>query len=78
MPQSLSGPLQAGIRFFLPPLPALPTASLAVGLPSGREYGLTVFRVSDNGRLGVGCFPVCLCPRVTRLQDHIRTLTFLV
>jgi hypothetical protein len=78
MPQSLSGPLQAGIRFFLHPIPALPTTSLAVGLPSGREYGLTVFRVSDNGRLGVGILPVCLCPRVIRGEDHIRTHTILV
>ncbi|AVK72210.1 hypothetical protein BJN34_0135 [Cupriavidus necator] len=31
--QSLSGPLQPGIRFFQPPIPAQPTAFLAVRLP---------------------------------------------
>jgi hypothetical protein len=30
----LSGPLQPGIRFFHNPLPATPTASLAIGLPT--------------------------------------------
>src|SRR6266478_1038356 len=32
-PQPLSAPLQAGIRFLRSPLPASPSASLAVGLP---------------------------------------------
>jgi hypothetical protein len=44
----VSTPLQRGIRFFHPPLPAPPTAFLAVGLPSlkraGQGYGLTEFR----------------------------------
>lgn len=33
MSHPLSGPLQPGIRFFQPPIPAQPTASLAVRLP---------------------------------------------
>lgn len=33
MSQPLSGPLQPGIRFFQPPIPAQPTAFLAVRLP---------------------------------------------
>jgi hypothetical protein len=44
MLQSLSDPLQIGLRFFRIPLPALPSAFLAVGLPSpGRNTGLPCF-----------------------------------
>jgi hypothetical protein len=51
--QPLSAPLQSGIRFFHPPIPAIPWTRLAARLPSGRSllrmkgnYGLTTFRVS--------------------------------
>ena len=37
MLQPLSGPLQAGVRFLRVPLPTLPSAFLAVGLPSSGE-----------------------------------------
>ena len=33
----LSRPLQPGVRFFHDPLPALPTASLAIGLPTRKQ-----------------------------------------
>jgi hypothetical protein len=37
--QPLSGPLQPGIRFFQPPIPAQPTAFLAVRLPEPTALG---------------------------------------
>src|SRR5262249_36486560 len=46
----LSGPLQTGIRLLPPPLPAAPSAGLAVGFPLREDYGLTTFR----GGNGVG------------------------
>ena len=33
----LSGPLQPGVRFLHDPLPALPTASLTIGLPKSKQ-----------------------------------------
>ena len=41
-------PLQAAVRFFRPPLPAPPTASLAGCLPNGQRYGLTMFRLKNT------------------------------
>jgi hypothetical protein len=41
--QPVSAPLQRGIRFFHPPLPALPSASLTVRVPWWEEDGLTTF-----------------------------------
>lgn len=43
-PTSVSPPLQRGLCFLQPPLPAHPTAFLAVSLPSGQMVGLTLFR----------------------------------
>jgi hypothetical protein len=40
----LSDPLQVGIRFLPRPLPAAPSAYLAVCFPQGGDYGLTTFR----------------------------------
>ena len=52
----LSSPLQAGIRFLRPPLPALLSPLLAGRLPSRlrtqEEYGLTVLRRCDTNGLG--------------------------
>jgi len=42
--QPLSAPLQSGIRFLHPPLPAAPSARLATRFPSREGYGLTTFR----------------------------------
>ncbi|MGF6813059.1 hypothetical protein OKW30_008276 [Paraburkholderia sp. Clong3] len=43
--QPVSRPLQPGIRFLRIPLPAPPTARLAVRLPIGQRYGLTLFHM---------------------------------
>lgn len=40
------------------PCPHPQQLSLRSACPFGRRYGFTVFHVSDNGRLGVGSFPV--------------------
>jgi hypothetical protein len=40
MSQPLSAPLQVGIRFLPPPLPATPSAHLATRFPKGRATGL--------------------------------------
>src|SRR5262249_27433334 len=42
--QPLSGPLPAGVRLLPPPLPAAPSAPLAVRCPSREGYGFTTFR----------------------------------
>ena len=63
----LSRPLQPGVRFFHDPLPALPTASLTIGLPAvlcGRRYGLTLFHSSNRNSLGPAFPPVALRRRV--------------
>src|SRR4029453_2804368 len=41
--QPLSNPLQAGVRFFRPPVPAALSAGLAACFPWGEGYGLTKF-----------------------------------
>ncbi len=41
--EPLSTPLQSGLRFLQHPLPAPPSAHLAVCFPEGKEYGLTTF-----------------------------------
>jgi hypothetical protein len=48
MLQPLCRPLQTAIRFLRPPLPASPTVSLAGHLPTGQQYGLTVFRAKNT------------------------------
>ncbi|AXK65697.1 hypothetical protein CN645_12245 [Burkholderia sp. IDO3] len=55
MSQPLSAPLQRGIRFFRPPIPARSTAFLAVRLPSvlpRQPYGLTTFPACHTTGLG--------------------------
>lgn len=77
--QPLSEPLQPGIRFFQPPLPALPTASLTVGLPlARRKYGLTEFHFNDTSGLGAAYPPVVICQRIPRCNGNDRPCTFLV
>jgi len=43
--QPLSRPLQAGVRFVRPPVPAALSAGLAACFPSWERYGLTKFRL---------------------------------
>jgi hypothetical protein len=59
MLQSLSVPLQDGIRFFRVPLPASLSASLARSFPFWEKYGFSVFRAS-NRWLGPLSSPVAL------------------
>ena len=55
----VSAPLQSGLRFLRLPLPASPSASLAVGLPVIQQgYGLTLFRVGDKSGLGSASPPM--------------------
>ncbi len=56
--QALSCSLQAGIRFFRVPLPAVPWAFLAVGFPLQENYGLTSFRVDNMSGLGATYTPI--------------------
>ncbi len=44
MSQLLSASLQGGLRFFHPPLPATPSAFLAIGFPLRESDRLTTFR----------------------------------
>ena len=46
--QPLSTPLQDGLRFFHPPLPARPWARLTVRFPDRETYGVTMFHVSNS------------------------------
>jgi hypothetical protein len=62
----LSIPLQGGIRLLRHPLPASSTVFLAVHLPRGQRYGLTVFHTCYTSRLGSAYSPVTLCPCVRR------------
>ena len=47
--QPLSTPLQDGVRFFHPPLPARLSARLTARFPSRETYGVAMFRLSNNG-----------------------------
>jgi hypothetical protein len=60
MVQSLSVPLQDGIRFFRVPLPASLSASLARSFPFWEQYGFSVFRASNRCGLGPLSSPVAL------------------
>ena len=62
MAQALSIPLQNGIRFFYPPLPAAPSAFLTDCFPKKKwgDYGLTVFRVNNISGLGSASTPTIL------------------
>ena len=46
--QLLSTPLQGGLRFFHPPIPAHLSACLAARFPSWETYGVAMFRLSNN------------------------------
>ena len=46
--QPLSTPLQDGLRFFHPPMPARLSACLAACFPSRETYGVAMFRLSHN------------------------------
>jgi len=46
--QPLSTPLQDGLRFFPPPIPARPWAHLAARFPSRETYGVAMFRLSNS------------------------------
>ena len=46
--QPLSIPLQDGLRFFHPPMPARLSACLAACFPSRETYGVPMFRLSHN------------------------------
>jgi hypothetical protein len=56
--EPVSAPLQHGFRFLRHPLPAPPSAFLAVRFPRREEYGLTMFRISTMNRLGSAFTPV--------------------
>ena len=73
--QSVSAPLQSGIRFLHVPIPA-PHIGLPCGLLTssveGERYGLTTFRVSDNDGLGLSYPPAV----IMSVQPHLdRELT---
>ena len=46
--QLLSTPLQGGLRFFHPPIPAHLSACLAARFPLRETYGVAMFRLSHN------------------------------
>ncbi len=56
--QPLSSPLQAGLRFLPPPLPAAPSVDLTTSLPRGEGYGLTTLRRWHARGLGSASTPV--------------------
>jgi|ERR1700674_608096 len=62
MLQSVSSPLQEGFRFFRNPLPAAPTAFLAVRLPS--PAALRAYPVPQEFQSGTdpSCPPTAQCP----------------
>jgi len=63
MSQPLSVPLQPGIRFFRPPIPAWSTTFLTVRLPAvqrWRPYGLTTFPACHTTDVGSAYPPVVL------------------
>jgi hypothetical protein len=55
--QSVSAPLQRGVRFFRVLLPALPLSRLTTVLPRKEQYRLTTFRRNDETVLGSLCTP---------------------
>jgi len=76
--QLLSRPLQPGIRFFRHPVPARPTAFLAVRLPAmfrRQPYGLTTFPACHKTDLGSAYSPAVLRRRSPNLQRTIRPHT---
>ena len=66
MSQPLSDPLQAGLRLLPRPLPAVPSARLAAGLPSREGYGLTTLHHGNPRGLG---------PAYTPVAHHLRRVS---
>ena len=60
--QPLSLPLQKGLRFFRPPLPAVLSTSLTVRFPSRESYGLTKFRLSNRMGTALSIHRWCWLP----------------
>lgn len=69
----LSDPLQTGIRFFRPPLPAHLSPSLAGRFPSCRGslemYGLTVLHRCDTNGLGSTSPPATCTATQTQCKE---------
>lgn len=77
--QPLSGPLQPGVRFLRPPIPALPTAFLTVRLPAltrWQQYGLTTFPACHTTDLGSASPPAVQRRRNPSFERVIRPHTF--
>jgi len=60
--ETLSDPLQAGIRFLYYPMPTSLSASLAGCFPFREEYGVPKFRISNNDGLDSAFSPIAVCP----------------
>ena len=58
--------------------PHIHRLSLRSACPCGRIYGLTMFHVNNNGRLGGGYFPERRCFRMRNDGPQDRSLTILV
>jgi hypothetical protein len=58
--QSLSIPLQNGIRFFHVPIPAYLSANLAIDLPFREKYGFTMFYLNNKNGLDSASSPVAI------------------
>jgi hypothetical protein len=77
--QSLSDPLQAGVRFFRSPISASRQLSLRSVCPDfGREYGVAVFHTSNTSGLGSAYPPVANCQRIPSCYRNNRPHTILV
>lgn len=80
--QSVSTPLQGGIRFFRHPLPAFSTVFLTVDLPchtgQWRKYGLTEFHNRHKDGLGPAYSPMTQCQRAPRCKRDNQSCTILV
>jgi hypothetical protein len=78
--QPLSGPLQVGIRFLPPPLPAALSGRLAAPLPvdTGEQRAYHVPRVELLGGLGRASTPVVQHLRVPSSERHNLTTYLLV
>ena len=71
MLQSLSAPLQNGLRFLQPPLPATPSAFLAdVPAPKpGQGVGFTMLNTDDMNELAPAFTPAVWYVRVSHASD---------
>jgi hypothetical protein len=79
MSQSLSEPLQPGLRFFRPPIPAQSTASLTVRLPAQlrwQPYRLTTFPACHTTEAGPAFSPVAPRRRNPKFQRVNQPRTF--